>query len=356
MKGKLIISCASLAGGGAERVISNLSYSFPDEFETVIIVMWCKYPIFYQVDKRVKLICIEDVIKTRNELKRMKWFRSYIKKEKPDILLSFLMPYNLRVLLCTIGLGIKTVVAERNDPHSHGNIVIDIIEKIMYRFADAILVQTETVKKFFTGSLSKKTFIIYNPIRISEDYIGKAINVTKKKRIVSVARLEKLKNHEMLINAFIIFKKNHDDYDLTIYGEGPYRGVLEEIIRNEHLDNCIHLPGIKNNVWEECLDAKCFALCSRYEGMPNSLFEAMCLGLPCVSTKVSGAVDLIKNKQNGILVEYDDAKAMADAFSFFVDNENDTLHIAKSATKIYDLLRFDVISQQWIDFLKKYNY
>ena len=76
---KLIVSCATLAAGGAERVLSILSQPLADRYDTVIYVMWVDAPIFYDIDKRVKKICIEREVGSKSDIKKMLWFRRFIK-------------------------------------------------------------------------------------------------------------------------------------------------------------------------------------------------------------------------------------------------------------------------------------
>lgn len=98
----------------------------------------------------------------------------------------------------------------------------------------------------------------------------------------------------MLIQAFAEISPQNPDYQLIIYGEGPLRQELESLISNLHLDNKIFLPGFKKNIHELISDAEIFVLPSDYEGLSNALLEAMCMGIPCISTNVSGIDEVIK--------------------------------------------------------------
>ena len=156
------------------------------------------------------------------------------------------------------------------------------------------------------------------------------------------------------MKAFATFQQNHPDYTLTIYGEGPSRGEIEKQIKNMGLENCVELPGAVKNLWDLIMDARCFALSSWNEGMPNALIEALCLGIPCVATKVSGAVDLINSGDNGLLIDLDDDKAMAECFERLANGIKLADTLGGNATKIYELLRQDVIGKQWVDYLKSF--
>lgn len=349
---KLIISCATLAAGGAERVLSTLSAPLAEKYDTVIYVMWLNVPIFYNLDERVKIISIEKEVGSKNDVKKMLWFRSFIKKERPDNLLSFLEPFNIRVLISTLGLNIKTFVAERNDPHGVNKYwFVDQLEKCVYRLADKILVQTETIKKFFDGSLKERTIVIYNPVNLQPEMVGKALNVDKKKRIVSVARLTPQKNNDVLIKAFAKFYVNHPGYTLTIYGIGELKEELGRLAASLGVGNSVIMPGPSKTIHEDILDAEMMCLVSSREGMSNSMIESMCLGLPCICTKVSGAIDLIRDGENGLLVDIGDVDGLLKKMNYIADNSNSAKEIGEKATKLYQLLNKEKICKEWIHVL-----
>ena len=78
----------------------------------------------------------------------------------------------------------------------------------------------------------------------------------------------------------------------------------------------------------------------------------MCLGLPCVSTKVSGAKDLIDNGKNGLLVELNDIQSMTNALNTIVEDKQIRAELGKNAIKVFDLLQLEIISMKWINLLK----
>ena len=349
----LIVSIATLSYGGAERVVSILSKPLADMFDTVTYVMWVGSTPFYQIDERVRLISIPGEIRSRNEIKRMLWFRRFVKQEDPDLVLSFLEPWNIRVLLCTFGLAVKIIVAERNDPHGVNKYwIMDQLEKLVYRRADRILVQTQTIKSFFGGTLADRTVIIYNPVNLPEGMVGKALVTEKKKRIVSVARLMPQKNLDVLIKAFAKFCESHPDYNLTIFGEGPLMDNLKSLAGSLGICEKVSLPGTSKTIHQDILDADMMCLVSDREGMSNAMIEAMCLGLPCICTKVSGAIDLINDGENGILVDVGDVGGLVEKMSFIADNPIKAKRMGANASQLFQLLNKDRICKEWLDVLE----
>lgn len=352
---KLIINIGSLSTGGAERVVSILTRTFADYFSEVEIILWHSLPIHYSIDERVKFTFLPNLSGSENRLKNMRFFRRYIKKRKPDLLLSFLTPFNMLAIVSLFGCHIKTVVCERNDPHFiKGGKIMESIRNFLYRFADGALVQTNYGLSCYPSYIRRKMKVIYNPIVMPESLIGNSIKVNKENLFVSVGRLEPQKNQEMLICAFAEFCNIHNDYKLEIYGDGSIRKELESLINNLGLQGKVRLPGSCKDVWQKLLPAKAFLLSSDAEGMSNALIEAMCLGLPVVSTKVSGSTDLIDNGVNGLLIDVGDKDGLLRAMCNIVEHKEIADSMSKNAIKLYNNLNEKVISKQWVDYLNTF--
>lgn len=354
---KLFIICGNLRAGGAERVISILANKFVATGVCIELYTWYKTDIFYTFDERVKIIQIPEESLSTSFLNQMRWFRNSIIETKPDVVLSFLAPFNILTVFSLVGVKIPVLVAERNDPYFVSpkyNWFWKVVRNIAYKMADGVLVQTKVNKSHFPWYIRNKASIIYNPVTFTPENIGMALNQEKRREIVSVTRLEKQKNIPMLIDAFAKFKKSHQDYILTIYGDGEERAFLEKKVYDMQLIDAVYFPGRKQNVHELIVGAEVFAMASNFEGMSNSLIEAMCLGLPCISTKVSGATDLIEDGRNGILVDLEDTDGMFKAICEIVDNKEKALEIGKKASAIYDDLNVDVIAGQWLKYIESF--
>jgi len=351
---KLIISISDIAGGGAARVLSVLSTPFADNFDDVHIVNWSDAPVFYDYDYRIKIIHLPRLSGKVSRYGQMLTFRKYIRKEKPDLVLSFLTPYSMLALTATLFMRTRFVVAERTDPKRSvaGGKLMLWLRNLLYLIPVGILTQTEYAKSCYKGVLGRKTTVIYNPIPMGKDYVGRALRTEKRKEIVTVGRFFAVKDIPTMIDAFSRFKETHPDYQLVIYGFGPLKDDIEAKINNDGLQDYVVLAGMHNDVWDRIVSAKMYVLTSIVEGMSNAMAEAMCLGLPVISTKVAGATDLIQDGVNGYLVDVKDMDAIADRMCRLADEEGIGERMGAEATKVYELLREDKICQQWIDYLK----
>lgn len=352
---KIYIVNATISHGGAERVISILANFLVEREYEISIFTWLDMPVFYQLDEHVKVICIQKECNSHSLLKKMLWFRKYVSRNKPHILFSFLAIFNIVTLFSLIGVKVKTIVCERNDPrYTPFGKINRLLRNFMYNYADGILTQTENNKTYFSTKLQKKTTVIYNPILLDSEIVGKSLTVHKNKTIISVARLTPQKNQQMLIEAFASFSKKYPDYDLVIYGEGSSRDFLVRLVKDLKIQNKVSFPGVVKNVFDYVQTADMFVLSSNFEGMPNTLLEAMCIGLPCISTKVSGAVDLIKDGVNGFLVEIGNKKQMEERMCRLADSQELRSQMGREASKLYTHLNVDVICKKWENYIRNH--
>lgn len=116
----------------------------------------------------------------------------------------------------------------------------------------------------------------------------------------AVGRLDKQKGFATLIEAMARLKKT--DIRCLILGEGPERPRLEAMIRKHELEKQVWLHGERPDVaaWLSAFDIHC--LPSLWEGLPNTLLEAMALGLPVVASAVDGVPEVVVNEKSGVLV------------------------------------------------------
>ena len=350
---KIVISNASLSHGGAERVISILANKLIELGHDVELLLYYDYPIWYPLDERIHITIDEKQIGKANIFRHMAYRRRCLKKINPDVVVSFLAPFNMVTIVGMVGLRIPLVVADRNDPAQiPANKFLRICRNALYKLATGVVVQTETNKEYFSKDIQKKCRVIYNPINISE-YLGAALKEKKGKVIVSTGRLIQQKNQKLLIDAFSEIAKKYSEYKLVIYGEGLYRKELEQYIVNKGLTSRVLLPGSVKNIFDEIKTAEVFVLSSNYEGMPNALLEAMCLGLPVISTNVSGSRDLIVNGENGILVDINDKDAMVHAIETIIQSPDKAKNMGQKALEIANVLNTDKIVNQWIDYITK---
>lgn len=355
MEKKLVFVTRNMLAGGAERVIAQLVNYFSNEKINCIIITINDSDIFYELDPRVEVKSIGEKSKNKilDRILRYAKLRNIIMKIQPDAVLAMPEEIAVYVLLGMLGTRIPVFVSERNNPWLMPDKKITrILRKLMYPFATGFIFQTEMAKSFFSKKIQQRGTVICNPVelsRIPDQFQGDRLKV-----IVSAGRLEKQKNFEMLIKAFSIFIKGHPDYILRIYGEGTMRDTLQNQILDLGLFDKVELPGRKSNLLELMNPCSMFVLPSNYEGMPNVLLEAMCMGMPVISTDCpsGGPREVINNDVNGLLINVGDINGLVQAMIKMTDIDFSN-SLANKAYLLRNELGNKKIFESWKNYIFK---
>lgn len=351
---KILFYINSIHEGGAERVMTNLANTFAKRGHECVMVTsfvdkW-EYPLCEEV-KRITLFRDELKGKVLKNFKLVKALKKTVKDEAPQVVVSFMAEPNFRMLFACRGLKVKKIISVRNDPNrEYPNFIYRFLAKNLYKRADGIVFQTEDAQKWFPEAIRDKSIIIFNQV---DEVFYNTVFDGERGNIVTTGRLEKQKNHAMLIRAFASVADKIDD-DLYIYGEGSLRAELEKLIEDLGLKDRVFLPGQISSVADKIKSAKTFVLSSDYEGMPNALMEAMALGIPCVSTDCpcGGPRAIIEDGEDGLLVPVGDESALADAMTDLLYNREKAEIMGKKAKiKAGKLFSNETVFKQWEDFL-----
>lgn len=202
-----------------------------------------------------------------------------------------------------------------------------------------------------TQALEKKSKVIANPITssIPDPYDGE-----REKRIVAVNRLSQQKNIFMLLRAMKRVLDVFPEYILEIYGKGEQQAELEKFSKELKISDNVKFMGQKANVQTYIVNASVFVSSSDYEGMSNSMLEAMAIGLPvvCTDCPIGGARTVIKNNINGILTPVGDDKKFADAIIDLLSNPKKADKLGKNASLLREKLSAEIIAKKWEKLLK----
>lgn len=353
MKKKIIIITRNMLGGGAERVIAQLANYFVAQGKECGIITIDEDEVFYKLDSRIIVTAIGRKSNNRvdDRVKRYAKVRKLVKQAAPDFVLSFPEEIGIYVLLALRGTGIPVYVSERNNPWvMPDSKVTRVLRTLMYPFAEGLIFQTEMAKSYFSESIQKKSVVLANPIeagRIPQQYVGQ-----REKVVVAAGRLFRQKNFLLLISAFAKFLEVYPEYKLRIYGEGY---MLEELLilsKQLGVEKKVELPGKSSTLLEDMNSAAMFVLSSDYEGMPNVLLEAMCMGMPTISTDCpsGGPRELIEDGINGLLVPVGDENAMAEAMQKMADAAY-AKHLGDNAYRIRKKLTSTDIFEGWYSYL-----
>lgn len=346
--------------GGAERAMSYLTNYFVESGSDVSLLTLASpdEEQFYLLNPALKQFRIgllggrDNWWRVARIFKRLFVIRRIVKKEKPDLVVSFMDTMNITVLISSIGLKTKVVVSERVDPalHQLGRIR-HMLRLLAYPLANKIVVQTNKIKDYFPDHLQRNIQIIPNAVPKSRLSAEPARSLDSRFRIIAVGRLHRQKGFDLLITAFAKIAHQYPAWDLVIYGEGPERHDLEERIKKNRLEDRVKLPGVTKDIIYELSVSHIMAFPSRYEGFPNALAEGLATGLPCIAFRdVSGVDELIIDGETGVIVNSNpEADSFSESLSALISDPVQREKLGQSASNHIKLWNPEHIHKIWYD-------
>ena len=348
---KILMLIKKLHYSGAPKMFLWLAKSLADRGFDVTILTY-KKNLYDVVPSNVKWVALD--LENSGFLKIQYTIRKYLKTIKPDCCISFLLDSNIFNILACIGLKTKSIICERNDPFRPKYYKLKIVHPL-FRFAKGGVFQLPRVAEYYSN-IKAPIAIIPNPVvdnHVSVDQYGKRPDI-----ITTVGRIDlKQKRLDVLVKAFSIFHKQKPEYKLFIYGDNRNLkdiAELKSLIDLFKLDGKIVLKGYTATPQDVMKNSKFFVMTSDFEGIPNSLIEAMSIGLPCIATdcRPGGAAFLIKNEKNGLLASCGNVEDIAEKMLFMANNPAEANRMGREAQKIVETYSEKKIATLWEDYLK----
>lgn len=200
----------------------------------------------------------------------------------------------------------------------------------------------------------------WSPIKVAEIipnslpfYTDESSSLNKKK-IITVGRLSEQKGFDLLISAWSLIAMRHPEWELHLYGEGELENELRKSIIQHGLKDSFILHKPVKNIKEKYLESSIYVMSSRFEGFGMVLIEAMACGVPCISFDCPhGPSYIIKDGEDGILVENGNVEKLADAISSLIVDEEKRTEMGKAAKRNVVRYSQENIMQQWENLFNK---
>jgi glycosyltransferase involved in cell wall biosynthesis len=324
---KLAFFLQDLAGGGAERVMLTLAGGFADRGDDVdLVLVRAEGPCLADVPANVRVVTL-GTGRTAYSIPRL---AGYLRRERPQALLSALVHVNIAAILATRLCGRKprVVITEhnqiaRNAARARSRVIRFAHGAVsrLYPLADEIVAVSRGVAESlvaYSGLDERRVRVIHNPV-VTPGLREKALAETthpwfgagQPPVVLGAGRLTAQKDFLNLLRAFAILRQERQA-KLIILGEGSERAALQDAVRAFGLAEDVDLPGFAANPYAYMARAAVFALSSAWEGLPTVLIEAMACGTPVVATDCeSGPADILLGGRFGDLVPVADPAALA---------------------------------------------
>lgn len=343
---KIAIVAQGASEGGAERVATLLAnYLANKKYEVYFYAVYSGKREYY-IDERVNYHYCNTKAKfgPLRMLERAIKVRKFILKNQIDTMISFVY---MEGLFLVGSKQIKKIYSLRNDPVKARDTKLQkkLRDKI-YQKADCIVFQTPDARDYFGPPIRDRGTVIPNPVKPELPYWN---SEGHGKEILAAGRLTAQKNFAMLIEGFAAFAGKHPEYRLTICGEGELKASLTAQAKQLGVEDKISFPGFVADIHRRMRDAEIYVSTSDYEGISNSMLEALAIGVPtvCTDCPAGGAAMFIRSGENGILIPTGDTRALTEALSSIADSPDQCRKFSSQSVKIRNTLDVDKICSQW---------
>ncbi len=357
LEGSILFVINSLSVGGASKMLKYVANNSTEWFESVSVISLYDKAIVGDLDEKIKQYPMSfSHSSVKDKLSLIFGLRKQIKKLAPNIVCSFVSDVCFYTKVATTGMKCKIVSAERGDPYTLPEKWKKRVEWA-YKKSDACFFQTKMARDFFDESVINKSFVIPNPYIPTSQLSNISFKSFEKrqKTIVGAGRFVPQKGFDVLISAFAKIHTKYPEYRLRLVGEGVEREKYIEQASELSVLEYIDFPGYVKNLQDEILEDGIFVLSSRFEGIPNSLIEAMTAGLPTISTNCTpgGPQFLTDDGRRGILVPVDDVDAIAASIEKLIESPELCDEYSRLGFELVDILAEDKITSLWRDAFEK---
>ena len=282
-----------------------------------------------------------------NFLKQIRKCARFLRENKIDVLHTHDFYTNVFGIAAARLAGVSAKIASKRETGGMRSKSQQLIEKRIFRLADAIVVNAKAVENYlFEAGVSKdKTKVVYNGLDLERlqskltdrAEICKELNLPTGENIKFITLVANLrhavKNQPMFLRAAFRVLEKFPESHFILAGEGELRSSLESFAGELKIKANVHFTGRCERVPELLSVSFAGVLTSFHEGFSNSILEYMAARLPVVATDVGGASEAIVENETGFLVASDDDAALADRLMKLLADEEKAAKFGERARK-----------------------
>ena len=377
---KITIFSLHLGYGGIERCVVNLANLLCNEYQVEIVSTYklADTPAF-DIDDKVKIIYLIDKYKPnreewKNAIKKIRPIKfiketyiaiktlllrkskttEAIKNCNSDIMISTRILFNK-----WLGMYGKKKAYKIGWEHNHHHQDMEYVKSVVHSCTnlDALVLVSDSLRNFYKKKMKEKKIkckCIFIPNML--DNIPKTTSKLTDKNIISVGRFSKEKGYVDLIEVFKKFHEVCPEWHLDLIGDGSEKNKIVDRIYQYQLTDYVTVHGYlkKKEINELLKKSSLYVMTSYTESFGIVLIEAMSYGIPCLAfTSAEGANDLIKNDENGYLIENRNFDEMVNYMQELVNNKNKRIELGKNAREFSLNYSSDIVKKEWMKLLKR---
>ena len=311
--------------GGAERQFVERLRLHPEGFRAVVACLEASGPMLDQVRAlgyEPLVFPLKGSMMKPNTAVQIARLARLVRREGVKVIHATDYNTNLLALAVARITGAKVIVSRLDLGHLRSGFGKwhRKAEKLNARFADLVVANADAVREMCVneeGCKPERVVVVRNGIDLARfDALAtqplEAPLPAGETLVAVIGNLWPVKGHRTLIEAVGQVKDRLPEVKFVCAGEGPERAFLEQRIVELGLQERVFLLGHRHDVPALLARAQAGCLCSSAEGLSNALMEAMAARLPLIATRVGGNPELVHDGENGFLVPYGDATALAE--------------------------------------------
>lgn len=367
---KLLFFSNTLQGGGAERVLVNLTTELAHRGHDITIALNFNRSN-YEVDSHVKILAAPQkewyigrnlVLRLFRNFAMSRFYsrhtRSAISEVKPDIIITFLQ-CNIRAIIRYHG-DIPIVHSEHNAYDRKLGLRNYYNRFYLNKNFDKVCVLTPFDKGYATAKGLKNTIVMPNPNTfdaITEEMYDDLYPLRKNILLCGRVRQWYVKGFDLAIQAFAEKSAKMPEIEMDVVGEYDEQSKeqLMNLASSLGVSDKVHFLGQRSDIRELMQNYKLFVLSSRTEGFPMVVTEAMTQGLPCIAFERLASTIIIEN-QDGILVKNEDIHSLSLAIFRLINNDDCRYWLGRNAIKNVQRFSSTYVSERWEQLFKEIMY
>lgn len=345
--------------GGTENVgvmIANALAQRPDYSVSFISLFEENAQPFFAIDTSIKCFTVyaQPMHGIQHYFDTCKRLKSLLKANHIDVLIDIDGVLDMYSLAVRRSAKVKVISWEHFNYMQNPDVPYrKITRRWAARSADAIVTLTKADKHLYETNLKLRCPVVAIANPMAEPQAEPQYDLSSR-LIISSGRLTYQKGFDLLVEVAARVLPQHPDWKWSILGEGEDRAMLEQKIKEAHLDSQLILEGRVDDMGAWYRRAALFVLTSRFEGLPMVLLEAKANRLPIVSFDCpTGPADIIRDGVNGDLIPEGDVESMAIKINVLIDNNQRRIDYAQASGLDEERFRLDAIMDSWESLMAK---
>jgi GalNAc-alpha-(1->4)-GalNAc-alpha-(1->3)-diNAcBac-PP-undecaprenol alpha-1,4-N-acetyl-D-galactosaminyltransferase len=283
------------------------------------------------------------------QIRRRAALRKSLLETRPDLVVSFLDTVNIGVLLALWGDDLSVIVSERIDPRHHAiGARWSLLRWLTYPRAARVVLLAEDSMEWAARFWPRwRVESIANPVFPTQHSPSVAAR-SAHHLVLGLGRLQAQKGFDLLIRAFASIADRFPEWQLVIFGDGPDRPALAELVKALGITGRVSLAGTTRDPFVGVSQDDLFVFSSRYEGFGMALAEAMAAGMPVISFDCpSGPGRIVRHEIDGLLVPPEDVPALASAMRRLMSDPAERARLASRAPEVTERFSPASIFDRW---------